>query len=203
MKARFLAMIEREAEHARAGRPAQMIIKVNSLEDHGIIRALYQASQAGVEIDLLVRGLCCLRPGIKDLSERIRVVSIVGRLLEHSRIFYFRNGAADPLDGEYYIGSADWMYRNLLSRVEVVTPILDRRLRERCREILTIILADQVQAWEMQPDGTYRRRTPPEGAVGTHATLMRIARDRSNQYLKRLEENRAETLTPAALLLEG
>ncbi len=196
MKARFLAMIEREAEHARAGRPARVIAKINSLEDHGIIRALYQASQAGVEIDLLVRGLCCLRPGVKGLSERIRVISIVGRLLEHSRIFFFQNGAADPLDGEYFIGSADWMYRNLLSRVEAVTPVLDRKLRERCREILTIMLADSVQAWEMQPDGSYRRRVPAAGANGTHATVMRLSRERSNQYLKRLEEDRSDVGTP-------
>ena len=205
MKARFIAMIQRETAHARAGKPAHVIAKINSLEDHGIIRALYEASQAGVEVDLLVRGLCCLRPGVKDLSERIRVISIVGRLLEHSRIFYFRNGAADPLDGEYFIGSADWMYRNLLSRVEIVTPIVDKKLRERCREILMIMLADDVQAWEMLSDGTYRRRTPAAGSVGSQTTLMRLARERSNQYLKRLEESRNEPVVASAApaALEG
>src|SRR6185295_563619 len=101
------------------------------LEDYKIIQALYKASQAGVKIDLIVRGFCCIRPGVAGLSENIRVISVIGRFLEHSRVFYFRAGAENPIDGEFYIGSADWMYRNLLHRVEVATPILARPLRER------------------------------------------------------------------------
>ena len=131
MRDRFLAMIQREVEHRQAGRPAHIIAKMNSLEDHKIIRALYAASQAGVPIDLVVRGFCRLRPGVPGMSQNIRVISVVGRFLEHARIFFFRNGASDEVDGEFYIGSADWMYRNLLHRVEAVVPIDDRGLRPR------------------------------------------------------------------------
>ncbi|MFA7237173.1 MAG: polyphosphate kinase 1, partial [Phycisphaeraceae bacterium] len=123
MEQRFCEMIERAIANQKAGRPAHIIAKMNSLEHRGICRMLYRASNAGVRIDLIVRGFCCLRPGVKGLSENIRVTSVIGRYLEHSRIFYFRGGAADPIDGEYYIGSADWMYRNLLARVEAITPI--------------------------------------------------------------------------------
>jgi polyphosphate kinase len=183
MKERFLDMIAREAEHKKAGRPAQIIAKMNSLEMKSICRALYDASKTGLDIDLIVRGFCCLKPGVKGLSDSIRVMSVIGRFLEHSRIFYFRNGAADPVDGEFYSGSADWMYRNLLARVEVITPILDRSLRERMWEILQIMLNDKRQAWDMKPDGTYIQRTPPAGstgpdAVGTHKTMIDLTRAR-------------------------
>jgi polyphosphate kinase len=177
LKDRFLGMIDREIEHKKQGRPAQIIAKMNSLEDLSICRALYRASQAGVSIDLIVRGFCCLRPGVPGLSENIRVISVIGRFLEHSRIFFFRNGVENPVDGEYYIGSADWMYRNLLGRVELVTPIEDKPLREKCRQILQVMLADQRQAWDMQPDGTYIQRIPapdstgPE-TLGSHQTLI-------------------------------
>jgi len=185
MKARFLEMIDREADHARAGRPARIVAKMNSLEDRSICRALYRAGQAGVDIDLIVRGFCSLRPGVPGLSNRIRVVSVIGRFLEHSRIFHFGNGAADPLDGEFYIGSADWMYRNLLARVEAVTPIEGRPLREKCWEILNLMLRDPRQAWDMQPDGSYVQRRPTPGAVdplaaGTHHVLMALTRERSS-----------------------
>src|SRR5678816_709386 len=113
MQQRFLEMIEREVENHRAGRPARIIAKMNALEEKKVCRALYRASQAGIKIDLVVRGFCTLKPGVPGLSENIRVISVIGRFLEHSRIFYFRNGAQDELDGEFYIGSADWMYRNL------------------------------------------------------------------------------------------
>jgi len=181
MRDRFLNLIERETRHAQDGRPAQIIAKMNSLEDRKVIRALYAASAAGVEIDLLVRGFCCLRPGVPGLSERIRVCSIIGRFLEHSRIFYFRNAAPDPADGEFFIGSADWMYRNFFSRIEVVTPVESRSLRQRLWEILQINLQDNRQGWDMRADGTYVQRTPRPGEPerGTHAILMGQARPRA------------------------
>ena len=146
-----LALIAREAEHARHGRPARIIAKMNALLDKNIIMALYRASQAGVEIDLIVRGMCALRPGIRGVSDRIRVRSIVGRFLEHSRIFYFANGGEE----EVYLGSADWMPRNLYERVEVMFPIKDPMLRERVRhEILEAYLADTVKARILRRDGS-------------------------------------------------
>src|SRR5213078_2127567 len=126
MRDRFLAMIEREVEHQRAGRPAQIVGKMNALEDRTICRALMAASSAGVRITLFVRGFCCLKPGVAGQSENIRVISVIGRFLEHSRIFFFRNGFESALEGEFYLGSADWMYRNLLERVEAVVPVEDR-----------------------------------------------------------------------------
>jgi polyphosphate kinase len=149
-----LALIAREAEHARYGRPAHIIAKMNALLDKNIILALYRASQAGVEIDLVVRGMCALRPGIPRVSDRIRVRSIVGRLLEHSRIYYFLNGGEEEL----YLGSADWMPRNLYERVEVTFPLKDTFLRERVRhEILEAYLADNAKTRILQKDGSYMR----------------------------------------------
>ena len=156
---RLLALIDREAEHARAGRDARIRAKLNGLADPQIIEALYRASQAGVDVALLVRGVCTLRPGLLGLSEGIRVVSVLGRFLEHSRIYHFANGG----DAEYYIGSADWRPRNLLHRVEVVTPVLDAACRSRLDGLLEAELADPT-AWELDPDGSYRRRTPLPGA---------------------------------------
>ncbi len=154
-----LRLIARESEHARQGRPARMIAKVNSLLDKNIILALYGASQAGVEIDLMVRGICALRPGVRGVSDRIRVRSIVGRFLEHSRIFYFLTGGEE----EVYTGSADWMPRNLYERVEVLTPVRDPLLRERMRrEILESYLADNVKARCLQKDGSYGRVSQPQ-----------------------------------------
>ena len=121
--ARFLELIQREIDNQRAGLPARIVAKMNQLEDPEIIEALCEAACAGVAIDLVIRGLCCLRPGIAGRSDGIRVRSIIGRFLEHSRIFHFAAGHDDPLDGEFYIGSADWMFRNLSRRVEVVTPV--------------------------------------------------------------------------------
>ncbi len=150
----FLRLIRREQEHAQAGRPAHIVAKMNSLLEPSIIRALYQASQAGVEIDLIVRGLSILRPGVKGLSERIRVRSIVGRFLEHSRIFHFANGGED----EIYVGSADWMPRNLFERCEVAFPVRDAAALARIHdEILPASLADTVKARLQQPDGNYIR----------------------------------------------
>jgi polyphosphate kinase len=150
----FLGLIRRETEHAHAGRPAHIIAKMNSLLEPSVIEALYQASRAGVEVDLIIRGICILRPGVKGLSDRIRVRSIVGRFLEHSRIFYFANGGND----EAYLGSADWMPRNLFERCEVVFPVRDAAAMARIqREILPAYLADTVKARLQQADGSYIR----------------------------------------------
>ncbi|MGA2341178.1 MAG: polyphosphate kinase 1 [Terracidiphilus sp.] len=150
----FLRLIRREQEHAQAGRPAHIVAKMNALLEPSIIQALYQASQAGVEIDLIIRGLCILRPGVKGLSDKIRVRSIVGRFLEHSRIFHFANGGSD----EIYIGSADWMPRNLFERCEVVFPVRDPAALARIHgEILPAYMADTVKARLQQPDGAYVR----------------------------------------------
>lgn len=158
MERRFLEMIEREIENHKKGLPTAILAKMNALEDRHIIEILYRASQEGVPVDLIVRGACCLRPGVPGLSDNIRVVSIVGRLLEHSRIYYFRNGAQDLVDGDLYIGSADWMSRNLHRRVELGVPIEDRNLRTRIWNIINIMLSDRRSLWEMQSDGFYVKR---------------------------------------------
>ncbi|WP_298615255.1 polyphosphate kinase 1 [uncultured Thermosynechococcus sp.] len=170
MRDRTLQLIYREIEHARNGQPGRIIAKMNAITDTQVIRALYEASQAGVEIDLIIRGMCCLRPGVPGVSDRIRVISIIGRFLEHSRIFYFGNNGQP----EYYIGSADWRSRNLDRRVEAITPIQDPKIQEELKELLEIMLADNRQAWELQPDGTYRQRQPAPGEPerGTHSVLM-------------------------------
>jgi polyphosphate kinase len=178
MRQEFMKLIEREVENHKAGQPAGITAKMNSLEDKAIIRALYGASQAGVPVDLIVRGFCCLRPGVPGVSENIRVVSVVGRFLEHSRIFYFRNGEPNPLDGRFFIGSADWMYRNLKNRVEVVTPVEEVTARQRLWQTLETLLSDSRQAWDMHPDGSYVQRQPRDLAteLGTHALLTRWTR---------------------------
>lgn len=166
MKQRFLDMIDREIDHQVAGRPTRIVAKMNQLEDTEIVQALYRASQAGVRVDLIVRGFCTLRPGVEKLSENIRVVSIVGRFLEHSRVYYFRNGTPKKLQGEFYMGSADWMHRNLERRVEAVTPVYDHNIRKRIWNILKVMLSDKRQAWEMQSDGSYIQLFPEEGDTG-------------------------------------
>jgi polyphosphate kinase len=172
LRRRLEQLIEREIAVAKSGGQARLIFKVNALVDHRIIRLLYQASQAGVEVDLLVRGICCLRPGLKGFSENIRVTSIVGRFLEHSRIFYFRNGGEE----EIYLGSADLMPRNINRRVETLFPIgkpsLVRQVRDR---ILSVYLSDNVKARRMQPDASYARVTPNDGgrAVNAQAALLK------------------------------
>jgi polyphosphate kinase len=150
----FLGLIRREQEHAQAGRPAHIVAKMNALLEPSVIEALYQASKSGVEIDLIIRGLSILRPGVRGLSDRIRVRSVVGRFLEHSRIFHFANGG----DDEIYLGSADWMPRNLFERCEVVFPVRDQAAKARIHdEILPAYLADTVKARLQQGDGTYVR----------------------------------------------
>src|SRR5262249_30307727 len=154
LAATALALIQRETEHARAGRPARIIAKMNALLDKNVIQALYRASQEGVKIDLNVRGMCSLRPGVTGVSENIVVRSIVGRFLEHSRIFYFENGGQE----EIYISSADWMPRNLYERVEVLCPLLDPELLQRTKdEILAAYLADNTKARFLDRNGRYTR----------------------------------------------
>lgn len=158
LRDRMIALIRRETEHCQNGRSGRIVAKMNALVDPQIIATLYEASRAGVQIDLIIRGICCLRPGIPDISQNIRVISIIGRFLEHSRIFYFQNGGQE----EVYIGSADWMSRNLNRRVEAVTPVEDLSLAKDLQEILGIMLADNRQAWELQSDGNYIQRRPPD-----------------------------------------
>ena len=152
MRERFTEMVRREADHARAGRRARIVVKINGLEDPSMVEELYRASVAGVEIDLIVRDICRLRPGLDGLSKNITVHSIVGRFLEHARIFYFENGGSP----EWYIGSADWMTRNLDYRVEAVTPVEATQLREQLRFILEASLTDNRRRWVMQSDGSYK-----------------------------------------------
>jgi len=169
MRARFLELISREAEHASAGRPARIVGKMNALVDEETIAALYRASQAGVQIDLIVRGICCLRPGVAGVSDNIRVVSIVGRFLEHSRLWQFTNGGEE----EFYLGSADWMPRNFDRRVEAVAPIETPALHERVRTLLRTYLADERMAWDLGPDGTWTQRNPASTARASHEMLIK------------------------------
>jgi polyphosphate kinase len=170
MRKRLVELIHREMEHQKSGRGGHLIFKMNALEDPAMIRLLYRASQAGVKVDLLVRGICCLRPGTAGVSENIRVHSIVGRFLEHSRIFYFRNGGAE----EVYLGSADLMRRNLSHRVEIIFPIESARLVRRLKDILDVYLADEAKVRCLQPDGSYTRspRRKEPGAVNAQALFL-------------------------------
>jgi len=159
LRDRFSTLIRREMEHCRQGYSGRIVAKMNALVDPQMIATLYEASQAGVQIDLIVRGMCCLRPGVEGLSDNIRVISIVGRYLEHSRIYYFHNQGQE----EVYIGSADWMTRNLDRRVEAIVSIEDPEIVKDLQEILGVMLADNRQAWDLQPDGQYIQRHPAEG----------------------------------------
>jgi polyphosphate kinase len=179
MRQRFLELIAREVGHQQSGRGGHIIAKMNSLEDPEIIEALYRASAAGVEMDLVVRGICRLRPGLQGQSETVRVISIIGRFLEHARIFYFAN-AGSP---EYFFGSADWMSRNLDYRVEAITPVEEPRLQEELKAILDIQIGDNVKAWDMQSDGTYVKRHPAPGEAPRHSQeiLMQRALERAGR----------------------
>ncbi|NES74669.1 MULTISPECIES: polyphosphate kinase 1 [unclassified Okeania] len=170
MRDRFIKLINREIENCQKGKTGRIVAKMNSLVDSKIIAKLYEASQAGVKIDLIVRGICCLRPGLEGVSENIKVVSIIGRYLEHSRIFYFYNNAQEEL----YIGSADWMPRNLDRRVEAITPVEDPDLTKELQEIMGILLSDNRQAWDLQSDGQYIQRRPVDNSpeLGSHKILM-------------------------------
>jgi polyphosphate kinase len=178
-----IALIDREARHARRGRPARMIIKMNAVVDPPVIQALYRASQAGVEIDLIVRGQCALVPGVRGLSSRIRVRSIVGRFLEHSRIYFFANGGKPEL----YLGSADWMQRNLYERVEVIFPVKDPQLCQRiCTEVLSAYLADTRKARLLGSDGTYSRPRSVRNGHGfsVQEHLMRVASGNGDSHAR-------------------
>ncbi|MBL0921303.1 MAG: polyphosphate kinase 1 [Phycisphaerales bacterium] len=164
MRQQFVEMVDREIAIARSGQPGRIIAKMNALEDEGMVEKLYEASNAGVQIDLMVRGFCCLRPGVAGMSENIRVRSTIGRFLEHSRVYYFGAGQPDPLDGDWFIGSSDWMHRNLDFRVEAITPIRDRNARRKLKGIIDVLLADQRDAWALNPDGTYTQLAPPADA---------------------------------------
>ncbi|PSB54431.1 polyphosphate kinase 1 [Chamaesiphon polymorphus] len=169
----FDRLIQQEIEHVQSGKTGRIVAKMNALIDTKMIASLYRASQAGVSIDLIIRGMCCLRPGVPGVSENIRVISIIGRFLEHSRIYYFNNGG----EANVFIGSADWMTRNLDRRVEVITPIEDPDIAKDLQEILGIMLADNRQAWDMQSDGSYIQRRPEAGAAeeSTQRILMEMA----------------------------
>ena len=169
LRERLIALIAREADNAREGKPARIVAKMNALVDGQVIDALCEASNAGVEMDLLVRGICCLRPGVPGESERIRVVSVVGRFLEHSRLWRFENGG----DPEYYLGSADWMPRNLDRRVEAMVPILDPVLHPRLEAVLDVFLSDNRQAWDLDADGTWvQRRAGDDAERASHKRLL-------------------------------
>ncbi len=174
MKSTFMNKIQQEIKNKKAGKPARIIAKMNSMEDEVITESLYEASMAGVEIILIVRGFCCLKPGIKKLSENIKVISIIGRFLEHSRVFYFANGSENIHEGEFFIGSADWMHRNLHNRVELITPIYDNKLKDKLWEFIEVMLLDNRQAWVLNHDGSYTQMIPKDNDAekGTHLQLM-------------------------------
>ena len=178
LRNKFLMLIRREADHARAGRPARIVAKMNSLCDREIIEALYEASAAGVKIDLIIRGICCLKVGIPKVSEHITVRSLVGTFLEHSRIFYFQNGDQE----EVYMGSADWMPRNLDKRVEILFPVEDPDLKEEVKHILDIQLADTLKAHELNSDNVYEKIDKRGKALlGAQAYFCEEARERAKR----------------------
>ena len=196
LKPALLAKIEREISHAKAGKPTLIQFKMNALEDKDITAALYRASQVGVKVDLIVRDTCRLRPGIAGLSETVRVISIVGRFLEHTRIFYFLNGGSE----EYFIGSADCMKRNLESRVEVVAPVDHLELQRELRQILEVQLNDRRTAWDMQSDGSYVQRMPGEGddPRGSQQILIELAEKRQKEA-QRLKKRKPKGIARRAV----
>ena len=182
LRDRVNKMIEREMEFAKKGKPARIWAKLNAMEDRDMTERLYAASQAGVEVNLVVRGFCCLIPGVKGLSENIKVSSVVGRFLEHSRVYHFSGGQIEPADGDWYISSADWMYRNLSNRVEVACPIRDRDARAKIARMFEVHAQDHRNAWDLNGEGEYTKREPGKDAKkntpqadGTFITLMREA----------------------------
>jgi polyphosphate kinase len=193
-----LGLIAREAEHARNGRPAQIVAKMNSLVDADVVAGLYAASQAGVEIDLLVRGICCLRPGIPGVSERIRVHTVIDRFLEHARIFHFKNDGQD----EVFCSSADWMPRNFRRRVEVMFPILDEALKRRVmEEVLGSMRSDTAKGWLLGSNAIYQRIQTEGPAVRSQARFMELARERAKESegLLGLQSKPLVLATPRAL----
>jgi polyphosphate kinase len=202
MRSRLIRLIERERDHGRAGKPARIVAKLNSLVDQDIIEKLYEASRADVTIDLIVRGICCLRPKMADLSENIRVISIVGRFLEHSRIFYFEN-AGQP---KVFLSSADWMPRNFFRRIELAFPVENPVLRDQIiNEVLPSFLHDRVKARELQPDGTYRRLKPegtePRAQAQWH--FREVSRERAKKMTRSKKRLRADRLIPITVAAEA
>jgi len=191
MRIRFLELVEREIAYAKAGHPARIALKVNSLVDTPIIEALYEASRAGVDVDLIVRGGCCILPGIPGVSDRIRVRSIIGEFLEHSRIWMFANGGRP----EWYIGSADLMERNLDRRVEVVTPVEDHGLQARLARIIDVMLADDRRSWQLQADGRWLRTEVLESREGTVDTFATLKEDAATASLTTLDSTRPQVQT--------
>jgi polyphosphate kinase len=202
MHSRFVKLIERERDNALAGKPARIVAKLNALVDQEIIEKLYEASCADVTIDLVVRGICCLRPKVPGLSENIRVISIVGRFLEHSRIFYFEN-AGQP---RVFLSSADWMPRNFYRRIELAFPIETPALRDQIiSDVIPAFLHDRVKARELQPDGTYRRLTP-EAAEPRHQAqwqFREVSRERTKKLGGSTKKARADRLVPIAVVKES
>src|SRR6266516_2085091 len=201
MHSRLIQLIERERDNARAGKPARIVAKLNALVDHEMIEKLYEASCSDVTIDLIVRGICCLRPKIPGLSENIRVISIVGRFLEHSRVYYFEN-AGDPV---VYLSSADWMPRNFYRRIEVAFPIETPALRDQIvNEVIPAFLHDRVKARELQPDGTYRRLKPegPEPSRQAQWQFREVSRERTKKLTGSKKKARADKLIPISVVHE-
>src|SRR5881296_1867607 len=199
MHSRLIRLIERERDHGQAGKPARIVAKLNALVDQEIIEKLYEASCADVTINLIVRGICCLRPKIPDLSENIRVISIVGRFLEHSRIYYFEN-AGDPL---VYLSSADWMPRNFFRRIEVAFPIETPALRNQIiNDVIPTVLNDRVKARELQPNGTYRRLQPegPEPSRQAQWQFREVSRERMKKLTGSKKQKRADKLIPISVV---
>ena len=182
----MLAKIRREAESHTAESPGHIVLKMNALEDPDVTSALYEACQAGVQVDLIVRDTCRFRPGIPGLSDTARVISIIGRFLEHARVYYFRNRG----DEEYFIGSADMMRRNLDMRVEVLAPVEDPGLREDLKLMLSAQLADRRSAWDMQPDGSYVQRSPTADKEqrGSQEALIKVAEKKLKGAAKHKQE---------------
>jgi polyphosphate kinase len=199
MHSRLVQLIERERDNARAGKPARIVAKLNALVDQEIIEKLYEASCSDVTVDLIVRGICCLRPKIPGLSENIRVFSIVGRFLEHSRIYCFQNGG-DPL---VYLSSADWMPRNFYRRIEVAFPVETPALRDQIvNDVLPTFLHDRVKSRELQPDGIYRRLKPegPEPSRQAQWQFREVSRERTKKLSGSKKKLRADKLIPITVV---
>lgn len=171
MKSKFISLIDQEIKNKKRRLPARIIAKMNQIEDADVIEKLYEASKAGVDITLIVRGFSCLRPGIKGLSENIKVISVIGKYLEHSRIFHFAGGRKEMENGHFYIGSADWMYRNLENRVESICPVSDKKHKKKLSFLMQSLIDEKRQTWDANPDGTYKRRCPKEDISGLHEDL--------------------------------